>query len=180
MTEDGGRLTMNDRPLSTVYGPIRQDGGRGQDLPLLGRPRGLNFLREARSSLTLQSERGIYSVVYLSFRKFELLYPPHPCCGRKFSTVTLRAAAGGEAIPLSARRLLSPRSARDMRYARNDRRQRFFHGFRATRCEFPERMIQYRQAAVLIFKPDLAYNYRRRTNAGLLLYSMRRALNHGH
>ena len=85
-------------------------------------------------------------VVYLSFRKFELLYPPHPYCGRKFSTVTLRAAAGGEAIPLSARRLLSPRCApprfargrRDMRCARNDRRQRLFHGFRATRCEFLE------------------------------------------
>jgi len=30
-------------------------------------------------------------------------------------------------IHLSARRLLSPRSARDMRYARNDQRQRVFH-----------------------------------------------------
>jgi hypothetical protein len=67
-------------------------------------------------------------IVYLSFRKFKLLYPS--------PSLSLRAAAGGEAIPISARRLL--------RYARNERRQRVFHGFRATRCEFPERMIQYR------------------------------------
>jgi hypothetical protein len=72
----------------------------------------------SRSALT-SCCRTKFPVVYLSFRKFELLYPPLPCCGRKFSTVTLRAAAGGEAIPISARRLL--------RYARNDRSQRVLH-----------------------------------------------------
>ncbi len=37
------------------------------------------------------------------------------------ATMSLRAAGGGEAISMYARRLLSPRSARDMRFARNDR-----------------------------------------------------------